>query len=160
NLRARSRCDDRNYALAEVRMGRTDHRAFADGGQFLDRRLHLGRIDVEPARDDEILRPPDNVEITALVELAEVPGNEIAVLPEILGGLVRHLPIAFGNIRSPDFDHADAPRRGPAGFRIGNANVHTRKHQAHASGYTVAGIGVRAVHVRFGHAVPFEYRVA
>src|SRR5687767_13280582 len=59
-LQRRARPGDRHrhHALAEIGVRDPDHRAFRHSREGLDRRFHLGRIDVEAAGDDEILLAP------------------------------------------------------------------------------------------------------
>ena len=64
------------------------------GQQLLD----LPRIDVEPAGDDEVLRPSRDAEVAVGVELADVAGQEPAVAERIRGasGRSQYVRITFG----------------------------------------------------------------
>src|SRR5690606_23040737 len=57
--------------------------------------LHLARIHVEPAADDQLLAPTDDVHEAVLVDHAEVAGEEVAVLVEDLRRLARLTVIAL-----------------------------------------------------------------
>ena len=59
--------------------GSADHRALDDAGERVDLALDLLRIDVEAAGDDEVLGAPDDVDVAARVDLAEIAGDEEAV---------------------------------------------------------------------------------
>src|SRR3546814_20238657 len=59
---------------------------------LVDAELDLLRIDVEAAGDDEVLGPPDDMDVAALVDRRHVSGDEEAVLAELGGGLLRLAP--------------------------------------------------------------------
>ena len=49
--------DDREHALAPVGVGDADGRDVRDGGMLEQDGVHLGRVDVDAARDDEVRGP-------------------------------------------------------------------------------------------------------
>src|SRR5690606_545050 len=98
--------DDRRDAFAQVRMRNADDRAFHHARDLVDLGLHLLRVDVVAARDDEILAAPDDMDIAAPVYLAEVTGDEEAVVAKLRTGLFRHAPVTLEYVRPPHFDHA------------------------------------------------------
>ena len=66
-------------------MGDADDGAFNHARHGVDLGLDLFRIDVEAAGDDEILAAPDDVDVAALVDLAEIAGDEEPVRAEFGG---------------------------------------------------------------------------
>ena len=60
-------------------MRHADDGALDDAGERVDLALDLLRIDVVAAGDDEVLAAPDDVDVAARVDLAEVAGDEEAV---------------------------------------------------------------------------------
>ncbi len=142
-------------------MRHADHRAFHHAGQGINLAFHFLGIDIEAAGNHQILAPPHDRDIAIRVDDAEITGDEEAVGAEFGFGLFRHAPIAFEDIGAAHFDHADLSlRQGAAGFGIGDADLDPRQRQTHRSGNTRAVIGIRRVHVGFGHAVAFEDGVA
>ena len=138
-------------------MGQTDHGAFDDAGHGVDLVLDFLRVDIEPPGDDEILAATHDMHIAALVDLAEIAGDEEAVGPELRRRLLGHAPVPLENVRALDLDHADlALRDRRARVGIADAGGHARQGHAHGARDPVAVIGVRGVHVGFGHAVAFE----
>ena len=99
--------------------------------------------------------------IAALVDLAEIAGDEEAVRPELRRRLLGHAPVPLEDVGALDLDHADLAL-GHRRARIGIADAGQDAGQGHAHGASdpVALIGVRGVHVGFGHAVAFENRMA
>src|SRR5690349_8957165 len=96
-----------------------DHCGFHDAGYCIDLALNFLRIDVEAAGNYEVLAAPDDVDIAALVDLAQVAGDEEAVRAEFGGGFLRHPPVALKYVRPFHFDHADfALREHLAAFRV------------------------------------------
>ncbi len=65
-----------------------------------------GRIDVEPAGDDEILVAADQKDVAARIAKAEIAGGEEAVVVQIGAGLFGVAPIALEHIGALDLDHA------------------------------------------------------
>src|SRR5271166_2450057 len=64
--------------LAEFVMQDPDHGNLGDRRVLIQDLLDLARIDIEPAADDHVLLPVDNVEVAILVDSAEVTGAEPA----------------------------------------------------------------------------------
>ena len=156
-IRARLADDDGGDALAEIRVRTADHGALGDARQRIDLALDFLRIDIEAAGDDQVLGAPDDVHITALIDLADIAGDEEAVGAEFGLGLFRHAPIAGKHIRPLHLDAAGlALRQFLAGFGIGDAQFNARQREADRAGDAIAVIRVRRVHVGLGHAVAFE----
>src|SRR5690606_31913512 len=99
--------DSCRYALAEIRVRHAEDGALDDAGHGVDLALHFLRIDVVAAGDDEVLAAADDVDIAALVDLAEVTGDEEAVVAELGLGLLRIAPVALEDVGALDLDHAD-----------------------------------------------------
>ncbi len=68
-------------------------------GCVVDRLLDHLRIDVEAAGDDHVLLAVDQVEIAVGIHIADVAGEE-AVADEGLGGFLRPVPVALGDVRA------------------------------------------------------------
>src|SRR5690606_1633093 len=146
-------------ALAEVGVRQTDHRALDDAGQRVDLGLHLLRIDVEAAGDDQVLAAADDVDVAVGVDHAQVAGDEVAVGAELGGGLLGLAPVAGEDVGAPALDHADlARRRLAAGGGIGDAQSDARQRVADRAGPALAVVGVGGVHPRLGHAVALQDR--
>ena len=101
------RLDDGNHRLAEIWMRHADHCGFGDIGPVVEHRLDLCWIDVEPARNDQILLAPDQLDRTVRIDKAHVAGDEIPIGPEFRSRFLRHLPIALEDVRPPHLDDAD-----------------------------------------------------
>src|SRR3990172_6441002 len=63
----RPRHHDGARRLAPARVRHPDHGGLGDAGMAIQDRLHLGRVDVLPARDDHVLLPVRDVEEPLLV---------------------------------------------------------------------------------------------
>ena len=76
-------------------------------------------------------------------------------------GLLRHPPVALEDVRSAHFENADLAvgDRVPP-LLVDHAQLDIRKREADRAGAPLAVVGVRGVHVRFGHAVAFENAMA
>src|SRR5206468_12434690 len=146
---------------AEIGMRHADHGGFDHARHGVDLALDFLRVDVEAAGDHQILAAAENVHIALVVDLAEIAGDEKAVVAEFGLGLLRHPPITLEYVRALDLDHADGVARNLlAGLGIGDAHGHAGQGMADRAGHALAVIGVRGVHVGFGHAVTFEHGVA
>src|SRR3546814_10401974 len=82
----------REHRLAEVGVRHADDRRLLHARDRVDAELDLLRIGVEAAGDDEVLGPPDDMDVAALVDRRHVSGDEEAVLAELGGGLLRLAP--------------------------------------------------------------------
>ena len=76
--------DDRRHPLAEIGVRNPDDGAFEHAVDRVDMVLHLLRIDVEAAGNDQILGAADDVDVAVGVDLPEIAGDEIAVRAELL----------------------------------------------------------------------------
>src|SRR6185437_16198389 len=149
---------DGGDAFAEIRMRHADHGGFDHAGHGVDLALDFLRIDVEAARNHEILAAADDVDIALAVDLAEIAGDEEAVVAEFRLGLLRHAPIALEHIRALDLDHADRVSGDHlAGFGIGDAHGNAGQRMADSAGDAFTVIRIGRVHVGFGHAVALEH---
>src|SRR6516225_4200506 len=82
-----------------------DDRALHHARKPVDLALHLLGIDVVAAADDEILAAAQDMDIAALIDLAEIAGDEEAVGTELGRGLLGIAPIALEDVRPLDLDH-------------------------------------------------------
>jgi hypothetical protein len=79
--------DDRPAYLAPPLVGHADHGTFRDGGMLVDHLLDLGRVDVFPARDDQVLEAVADVQVAVLVGDRDVTGVQPTVGGERRDGL-------------------------------------------------------------------------
>jgi len=71
--------DDRGGNLAEARIGKTDHRHILDRGMGTQEILDLHGIEVLAARDDNVLRPVDQIDEAVLIHLGNIARVEPTV---------------------------------------------------------------------------------
>src|SRR6266700_3767021 len=151
---ALAQLDEGLGCLAAVSVGNPDHDHLVHGGVGIDRLLDHLRIDVEAAGDDHVLLAVDQKEIAVTVHIADVAGQE-AVADEGLGGLLRSIPIAFGDVRSPDADFADLARAEHLGRILQRHHVHldAGQHQPDRAGLVRPLLGMAgARRAGLGHA--------
>src|SRR5712672_4085114 len=84
------RLHHRHQRLAEFLIGNAEHRAIMDAGNGVQRRLDLGRIDVDTAGNHHVALAVTDKDIAVLVDIADVAGrNEsLAINLGTLVGLV------------------------------------------------------------------------
>ena len=61
----------RRHFLPPFRVGQTDHTGFSHGRMLPQCRFHLGRIDVFPARNDQITATLNQPQIPIIIAIAE-----------------------------------------------------------------------------------------
>src|SRR5690606_34264656 len=111
NCCPRLRREDGNDALAEIRMRYADDGGLVHAGERIQLFLDLLRIDVEPARNDEVFRAPDDRHPAILRHDRQVTGDEIAVGAELLLRLLGIAPVTLEDIRAFYLQHANFARR-------------------------------------------------
>ena len=79
----------RHHGLAKISMRDTDDSALQDARLRVQDDLDLFRVDVVAARDDQVLVPPDDLDITLIVDQPEIAGNEETILAELGCRLLR-----------------------------------------------------------------------
>src|ERR1700730_6033271 len=122
---------DGGDALADIGVRHADHGGFDHARHGVDLALDFLGIDIEAAGNHEILAAAENVHITLVVDLAEIAGDEEAVVAEFRFCLLRHPPIALEDVRTVDLDHADGlARQLLAGLGIGDAHGDTGQRVA------------------------------
>ena len=147
--------------FAEVRVGHAEYRRFIDAGHVIDQQLHLLRVDVVAAGDDQVLVTAADAQVAIGIDMTEIPGDEEAILAELAGGLLRHLPVALEDIGTPHLDQPClATRQGGTCLAVGDADFAAGQRHAHRAGTPLAVVGVGGVHVGLGHPVALENRVA
>ena len=92
-------------------MRHADDRALDHPRQRVDRLLDLLGIDVEPAGDDQILRPPDDGDVAVRLDPRHVAGDEEPVRPHLLRRLLRQPPVAREDVRPAHLQHPHLARR-------------------------------------------------
>src|SRR5205807_2176141 len=99
--------------------------------------LHLARVDVEAAGDDELLDPAADREGAVLPDLADVAGAEETVVGESLPGRLRVAPVAPEDLAAFEQDlveltelHLDAWKRKTDAARLARAVVGIGYHDA------------------------------
>src|ERR1700683_3012058 len=70
-------------ALDVVLVGQPDHRALLDAGVLLDDGLDFPRAHVLPARDDDVLEPVGDEDVSRAVTVPDVAGVQPAVLQDL-----------------------------------------------------------------------------
>ena len=145
--------------LAEIGMGQADHGGFQHAGGLVQQHLDLDRIDVEPARDHQILGAADDMHIAIIIDPAQITGDKPAIRAQVLGRLFGHLPIASKDVGAAHLDPAHSTLGDP--LAIGHqAQIDAGQRQAHRARPPLSVIGVGGVHVGFGHPVAFQNAVA
>ena len=74
-----SQSDDTEQRLAPFVVGYADHSCLEHRWMAQEYLFHLTRGDVEPAPDDEVLLPVNDVDVALLVDACEVAGVQPAV---------------------------------------------------------------------------------
>jgi hypothetical protein len=100
-----SRLDERHRHLAPFGIGPAHHRAALDGWMAADQVLDLDREHRHPLDLEHLLTTAEEVEVAALVDEADVAGVEPPLL-DVLGGLVRGVPVPLHQRRGADHDLA------------------------------------------------------
>src|SRR5579863_6377396 len=67
------------HAFAEVAMRQANYRRLDHTRQFIDQTFDFLGIDIEAATDDQVLVAPQNMDITLVVDAADIPGDEETV---------------------------------------------------------------------------------
>ena len=140
--------------LAAIGVGDADHDHFLHRGMLVDRLLDHLRIDVEAAGDDHVLLAVDQIEIAVLVHVADVAGEK-PVADESLGGFLRPVPVALGDVRPLDADFADFARRQHLRRIVQRDHVHldAGQHQPDRARLVRSLLGMRgAGRAGLGHA--------
>src|SRR5229473_5881894 len=107
NLGALVAHQDSGDALAEIGMRHADHGGFDHARHGVDFALDFLRIHIEAAGYHEILAAAEDMYIALAVDLAEIAGDEEAVVAEFGFGLFGHPPIALEDVGAFHLDHAD-----------------------------------------------------
>ena len=82
----------REDLLTEIFVRDTEYRDVGDIGNLVDAALDLGRIDVDPSRDDHVALAVAQEEVAVFVEVTDVADREVALFVE---GLLRLLFVAL-----------------------------------------------------------------
>ncbi len=103
--------DVRLDGLAAVAVGHADDDGVRDAGHRQQHLLDLGRVDVEPARDDELLLAVDDGEEPVGVHDDDVAGEHVAVVGEHARPTSSQPPVAGEDLRARDGELARLARR-------------------------------------------------
>ena len=134
---------------------RLDH-----AGKLVDFRLHLLRVDVKAARNDEVLRAAHDREISVFIDPAQVAGDEEPVVAKLVRRLFRHVPVAAKDVRTRHLHNARlVPVQNGSLFRC-HADADARQRKADRAGTTVTVVRVGGDHACFRHPVALEDGVA
>ena len=124
-------------------MRHADHCAFNHALHRINLGFHLFRIDIEAARNDQILAASDNVDIALCIDLAEIARDEKPVGAEFGSGFFRHPPIALEHVRAFDLEHPDLVNTEMlACVGIGHPHRNPRQRKADRARHPVSLIGI------------------
>ena len=117
--------------------------------------LYLNRINVEPARDHQILGAPHDLHIAVGIDLPQIAGDKPAIGPQFFAGFFGHLPVACKDIGAPHFypAHSALCHFGPVRH---DPQLHPRQREPHSARTALALIRVRGVHIGFRHPIAFQ----
>ena len=155
--------DGRHHLLAPVVAAQPDDGRVRDPVDPAQRVLHLRRVHVEPARDDQLLDPVDDGDEAVLGHLHHVAGPEPAAREQHGRGLLGPLPVAGEDLRAADQQLARAAGRdvGAGVVGVDDAHLGRGERQAHRAGAPVAGDGVAQRDGRgLGHPVALDEQPA
>src|SRR4029077_16735147 len=139
----------------------TENSALEHALDRVDLGLDLLRIDIEAARNHEVLGPPDDVNVAIVINVGQVAGCKIPVSAKLLLRFLRHPPIAGEDVRPLDLDHADfASLNRRATLEVGDAHADSWKRETDRTRPAFAVVRIGCDHVGFGHAVALENREA
>ena len=145
--------------LAASLVGSADHRGLGHGRVLLQHLLDLFRVDVEPARDDQVATTSVQREDAVGASGREIPGAKVAVDKGGAGRLlVVPVPAEHGgtlHVQLPDLVGAHG-----AAVGIEHARRDARQRHTDRAGAAIADVGIAEGHQRLAHAVAFEHRVA
>ena len=102
--------DDRVHGLAPPLVGDADDRDVGDGGVPGQHRLHLGRVDVLAAGDNQVAEPVDDRQVAVGADGADVAGAVEAVGGQRPGGGLRVVPVAGQRRGAAHLDLAALPQ--------------------------------------------------
>jgi hypothetical protein len=113
---ARPQYDERHADLAEPFVGNADDGRCGDVGMTEQQVLDLGRIGVEAAHDEHVLRPADDAQQAIGVEDAEVTGAQPTIFGQDSSGGLRLVEVVRHHARSAQ---RDLPRLADRQVRAG-----------------------------------------
>ena len=112
-----------DHDLAPVRLGHTDRRNFPHGRMCQQRLLHLARIDIGTAGNDDVLGAVGQREKAVLVQPTDIAGAEPAVLQCLGIGLVV-VPVAEHHRRPLGLDLTGFACRPRLAIGLGDPHFH------------------------------------
>ena len=148
--------DDRDHELVALGVGEPDDVRLLDARMRHQHLLHLDRGDVDAPGLDHLLEAPPEMEPAGLVEVAEVAGEEPALVVERLPVLVLRPVVAAGDVAA-DLDLADlAGGEWPPRLRILDGELEPGEgppHRDRPQLERIVRVGDRAVRVGLGEAI-------
>ena len=93
--------------------------------------------------------------IAVSVDLPQVAGQKPAIVAQLFASLLGHLPVASKDIGATHFDHANVALRHRSAFDR-DLQFNVRQRKTDGPGATLTVVGVRGVHIGFGHAIAFQ----
>ena len=144
------RLDDPHQRLAELRVGNAEHSAIVDAGDRQQRRLDLGRVDVDAAGDDHVALAVADEDIAIGIDVADIArGDEAAAVD--LGALPGLIVIGeIGIARDARIDLADLAGRQLAAVIADEAQLGAGRDAPHG-----ARLPERILRGREGHRAGF-----
>ena len=122
---ARRRLDHRLHLLAPVRVRDAEDRGVADLRVREQHALDLGRVDVDPARDDHVVLAIAQEQVFLVVEVADVADGEEARAAVLLGLLLVALVLEIGRAEL-DVDGARGTRRAVLALLVEDPDLRVR----------------------------------
>ena len=130
-----------HHGFAPAFVGNSEHRQLLQARQVGHGRLHLGRVHVHPARDDHVCGAVGDIQVTGIVEAADVAGVQPAV-SDGRGGEVRPAEITDELGVGPHRDLPGFPGGQDCSVRTDDADVR-QVHRTSAAGVDVVGLAAR-----------------
>ena len=100
-----------HHAFTKVGMRRADDRGFADSGQRVEEQFNFLGIDIVPARDNQILAAPNDLNLAIPVDEGQITRDKEPVLAQFFAGLFGHVPVALKDVGSAHFEYANLALR-------------------------------------------------
>ena len=100
------------------------------------------------------------MQVAIIIELPQITADEKTVVAQFKRRFFGLAPVAKKYIWPTYFNHANLPGgQGNTGFRIGDPDFDAGQRKPDATGTTLSDVGIRSIHIGFGHSITFENTV-